>query len=200
MRPPTGHEMEPAPAATDERRSIDSDLVVRFVAGDSEAFAAVFERLHGDLFHLVRRYFFGAFDQEEASQEIRLKLYRMRDRFDVNRAAEFIPWVRQVARNRCLDLLKERGRGHEIPSSDIDPSCAASQLDELAEQRLQRAIADFKASLDAEQARVFQLCFVDELSHEEVAAAVGITVRRSKYLKKKLLHRLTRRAAAAGGG
>jgi RNA polymerase sigma factor (sigma-70 family) len=192
MGPPKGHEMEPAAAAMSERRSIEPELVVRFVAGDQEAFATVFERLQTDVFHLVRRYFFGAFDQEEAQQEVWLKLYRMRDRFDVNRVPEFIPWIRQVARNRCLDLLKERGRSHEVPVADTEQRCEPSQLEQLAERRLQQALAEFSAGLDAEEARVFELCFVEELSHEEVAVAAGISVRRSKYLKKKLLARLTR--------
>jgi RNA polymerase sigma-70 factor, ECF subfamily len=190
-----GQEREPALTDSGDRRTLEPDLVVRFVAGDEEAFTKVFERLQGELFHLARRFFFGAFDQEEALQEIWLKLYRMRDRFDVNRSPEFIPWVRQVARNRCLDLLKERGRGHEVPVADPEGSCEARQIDELADRRMQNAIAEFKAGLDAEDAQVFQLCFVEERAHEEVAAAVGISVRRSKYLKKKLLARLTRSAA-----
>ena len=200
MGPAKGHEMEPAVAATSERRTIEPELVVRFVAGDQEAFSSVFERLQTDLFHLVRRYFFGAFDQEEALQEVWLKLYRMRDRFDVNRSPEFIPWIRQVARNRCLDLLKERGRSHEVPVADTEQSCEPSQLEELADRRLQQALADFKAGLDAEEAQVFQLCFVEELAHEEVAAKAGISVRRSKYLKKKLLARLTRSARLRSAG
>jgi len=200
MGPPTGREREPALEATGDRRTLEPGLVVRFVAGDEEAFTKVFERLQGELFHLVRRFFFGAFDQEEALQECWLKLYRMRDRFDVNRSPEFIPWARQVARNRCLDMLKERGRGHEVPVADPEATFEARQIDELADRRMRHAIAEFKASLAAEESRVFQLCFVEERGHEEVAAAVGISVRRSKYLKKKLLARLARSAARRPAG
>ena len=43
-----------------------------------------------------------------------------------------------------------------------------------------------------QERRVFELCFVQERPHEEVASLLGISSRRSKYLKKKLLLRLER--------
>jgi hypothetical protein len=56
--------MEPALALTNEDGcSIGPELVLRFVAGEKEAFGLMFELLHRDLFYVVRRYFFGAFDQ-----------------------------------------------------------------------------------------------------------------------------------------
>jgi RNA polymerase sigma-70 factor (ECF subfamily) len=186
-----------APPGVTGAAAIEQRLIVRFVAGDREAFSEIFDRLHRDLHALVRRFFRGAFDQEEAMQEVWIKLYRMRGRFDVNRAGEFVPWIRQVARNRCLDLLKARGRSHEVPVAemDLDASSAPRQLSELRDRQLRVAIQAIVSGLDAEQQRFFALCFVEEQSHEEIAAALGISERRSKYLKKKLLAELLRSAA-----
>ncbi len=172
--------------------TLAQELVVRFVAGDRAAFGAVFDCLHGDLYRLVRRYFRGAFDQEEALQEVWLKLYRMRDRFDVSRHEEFVPWSRQVARNCCIDLLKARGRSHEIPVAETEASCDASQVAAMAGQQARQALAAFVGGLSQQEQRFFGLCFVDELSHEEIARGMDISVRRSKYLKKKLLARMLR--------
>lgn len=184
---------ESAPAAGEPPSRLDQDLVVRFVSGDREAFAQIIDRYQRDLWWVVRRFFRGAFDQEEALQEVWLKLYRMRDRFDVNRASGFGPWLRQVARNRCIDLLKERGRSHEVPvGSDMEAPCEAPQLGSVHDGQIRDALRELLARLDAEQRRFFELCFVQELPHEEIAAALGVTVRQSKYLKKKLLARLLR--------
>jgi RNA polymerase sigma factor (sigma-70 family) len=184
--------------ATARTSEVDLELIVRFVSGDREAFVEVFDRFHRDLHLVVRRFFRGAFDQEEALQEIWLKLYRMRDRFDINRSAGFGPWLRQVARNRCIDLLKERGRSHEIPVAETEARCEASQLSSVHDAYTRRVLSDFLARLDGEQRRFFELCYVQELPHEEIAAALGISVRRSKYLKKKLLARLLRSSALRG--
>jgi DNA-directed RNA polymerase specialized sigma24 family protein len=58
-----------------------------------------------------------------------LQLHRSRERFDIERYTEFVPWACQVARNRCIDLLRQQGRISEIPVEEMDacapPTCAA---------------------------------------------------------------------------
>ena len=169
----------------DGAEGFSQELVVRFVGGDREAFLQVFDRLKGTVLIQARRFFNRPFDQEEAFQEAWLQIYRRRARVDVNRHHELAGWVRQVARNRCLDLLKARGRGRELPVESMEAPCEASQHQALAGRRLRAALEEFVSRLDPEQQRHFALCFVRELSHEEVAAEMSITVRRSKYLKKK---------------
>ena len=177
---------------------IAQELIVRYVAGDREAFQAIFTALNKDVFFVVRRLFSSPFDQEEAQQEVWLHLYRMRRQVDVNRPREFIGWVRRVARNRTIDLLKARGRRPEIPVENVgdkidandDEGREAPQLRSLADGKVRDVIEAFLTTLDNEERTFFGHCFVDELSHPEIATQQGITVRRSKYLKKKLLARL----------
>lgn len=182
-----------APSAEVESEGVESEGMVsqvdlaRFVAGDREAFNQVFTAYQTDLFYIVRRFFHGAFDQEEALQEVWLKLFRMRDRFDVNRPDMFLPWAKQVARNRCIDLLKERGKWAATPVAEVELHCEPTQWSVLNDSRARAALDAFLSRLDPEQQRFFQLCFVDELSHEEIAEKLDLSVRRSKYLKKKLL-------------
>jgi len=176
---------EPAPSL---------ELCTRFVAGDEDAFRQVFALLRRDVMRVVRRFFGRAFDQEEAFQEAWLDVYRNRQQFDVNRHAELRGWVRAVARNRCLDLLAAAGvRPPAVTDDDAaqvagpDPGPAAG-----VDREIRAALGRFTATLDAEERRVFALCFVEERPHEEVARLLGISERRSKYLKKKLLLRLER--------
>ena len=176
-------------------KGFSQELVVRFVGGDQEAFLRIFDRLKGTVLIQARRYFNRPFDQEEAFQEAWLQIYRRRTRFDVNRHHELAGWVRQVARNRCLDLLKARGRGRELPVERMEAPCEASQHQALAGTRLRAALEEFVSRLDPEQRRHFALCFVQELSHEEVAQELSITVRRSKYLKKKTVTRMLKSPA-----
>ena len=143
---------------------------------------------------MVRRFFGGSFDQEEAFQEVWMQLYRVRGRFDVNRYSEFVAWARRVARNRCLDLLKSRARRQEVFVEQMEPLCAPSQMQALTDTQLRQAIAQFVSLLDSEQQHFFELCFIKELSHHSIANTLGITIRRSKYLKKKILARLLKNA------
>jgi len=174
---------------------ISRDLVIAYVSGDREAFQTIFERLKRDVYFQVRRFFRSPFDQEEAFQEVWLQLYRVRHRFNVDRHSEFSAWTRQVCRNRCLDLLKARGRRPEIPVERTGAACDPPQHHQLARQQIRQAVGDVVARLEPPLREFFELCFVRELTHESIAVELAITVRRSKYLKKKLLARLVRSPA-----
>ena len=181
------------------------DVVVAYAAGDRGAFEQLFELARLDIFRVVRRYFRSAFDQEEAFQEAWLQIYRMHRRFDVNRHREFLPWARQVARNRCLDLLKARGRRPELVPAEVDrrPGADPPQLEQLAGARVREAVRAFARRLDDQERRFFELCFVAELPHDQIARRLSISVRRSKYLNKKLLARMLDNASlrrASDGG
>jgi RNA polymerase sigma-70 factor, ECF subfamily len=188
-----GHGAESAAAPAPPR--VPEEIVVRFVAGDPEAFERVFECIRGDILGIVRRFFRGAFDQEEAFQEAWLQIHRVRSRFDVNRSGAFLSWARQVARNRCIDLLRVRRNLREVPRDDLDETLEAAPPDRpepSLDGKLREALDLLLARLDEEERAAFELCFVQELSHEEIAARLGISERRSKYLKKKLLERIAR--------
>ena len=177
---------------------IERELVVRFVAGERAAFTEVFELLRVDIFMMVRRFFSSPFEQEEAFQEVWIQLHRGRGRFDVNRHDELVPWARQVARNRCRDLLRKRGRVREIPVEASEGSQGQEppgQLNAVARSRLRQALNLFADKLGAEERRFFQVCLVEERGHAEVAAALSITERRSKYLKKKMVGRMMKDGA-----
>lgn len=177
---------------------VEQQLVVRFVAGERDAFAEVFALLRQDIFLMVRRFFSTPFEQEEAFQEVWIQLHRARSRFDVDRYDELVPWARQVARNRCRDLLRKRGRVREIPVEDPEGAPEQGQPEQLravARTRIRESLNQFAAGLGVEERRFFELCFVEEQGHVEVAAAMGITPRRSKYLKKKIVGRMMKNSA-----
>ena len=155
----------------------------------------VFGYLRGSIGGIACRFFSSPFDQEEAFQEAWLQLYRVRERFDVNRHGEFPAWARQVARNRCLDLLKASRRKREVAMQHKEPAYDASQLSNAVSNRLAKALEEFVSGLRPDQQRFFELCFVRELSHNEVAMELSISVRRSKYLKKKMIARMVKSPA-----
>ncbi len=139
---------------------------------------------------LVARFFPNPFEREEATQELWLLVHRMAGMFDPARG-ELLAWLRAVAVNRCKELLRARGRRPEARDVIDDDTLVAPSDPEAAAggQRLRAAVVRFCAALPAQQAAVFQLSLVEEQSHEQVAATVGISARRCKYLRMKLLAR-----------
>ena len=182
-------------AAAERPRLFDDATIARFRRGDREAFLIVYDAHASHMRSLVARFFTRPFEREEAVQEIWLLAHRMVSAYDPERG-EILPWLRVLGANRCKELLRAQGRR---PAANVDLDLEAlaepSDPEQVAQAaRARDAVARFERALAPEEARVFRLSLVEERSHDEVARAVGITVRRCKYLRMKLLLR-----AAADG-
>jgi RNA polymerase sigma factor (sigma-70 family) len=182
--------LSPAPQSIAHTSPLTPGALERFRRGDREAFVAVYEAHAAELRPLVARFFLRPFEREEAIQEIWLQVHRMCQAYDPERGP-LMAWLRAVAVNRCREILRARSRRPD-PRQSVEDEDLAALDDPEADARAARvraAVARFSAGLDKEEAEVLRLSLVEERSHEEVAAALGITVRRCKYLRMKLLAR-----------
>jgi RNA polymerase sigma-70 factor (ECF subfamily) len=166
----------------------------QFRKGERTAFLEVYRAHAADVRHWVSRFFVSPFEQEEAVQEIWLTAHRMCGAYDYNRGP-LRPWLRILSLNRCKEMVRAKGRRPVFepppdPESDLDEQFEVeSPGPELSAQlnRLRGAVARFTASLTAEEAKVLQLGLVQEMTHKELAHALNTTVRRCKYLKRRIL-------------
>lgn len=150
----------------------------------------VYDAHAGDLRPLVARFFRSPFEREEAVQEVWLQVHRMCHAYDPERGP-LLAWLRAVAVNRCREILRARGRRPD-PRETVEDDDLPSLSDPEAEARAARvreALAAFSARLAADEAGVLRLSLVEERPHDEVARALGISPRRCKYLRMKLLAR-----------
>jgi RNA polymerase sigma factor (sigma-70 family) len=170
------------------------ELFERFQRGDGDAFAEVMRAHMGIVRKAAAAFFREPFAQEEAMQEIWLHVYAKRASLDLDRHAEFPGWLSTLARRRCLDLLRQPSA--PIPVDDIDAvvSSHASdvQPDVTVDRELRAAVDALKAKLDPMWARFFELCFVQGLPYEDIAAQLHIGKLRCKYMKKVLISRARR--------
>jgi RNA polymerase sigma-70 factor (ECF subfamily) len=175
-------------------------LLERFRRGDQVAFLEIYDLYAREMRLLCGRFFASPFEREEATQEIWLQAHRMAAMYDPDRGAP-LPWLRALAVNRCKEILRARGRRldpqHEIDEAGVAaPADAATDPQQAAQQhRLQQAIERFAATLSKDEAAVLRHSLLEDRGHDEVAQMIGISVRRCKYLRKKLL---ARAAADAG--
>lgn len=179
---------------------LSPDLLARFRQGDDRAFVEVYDHHAADLRPVVARFFASPFEREEATQEIWMQVHRNVRAFDPARGA-LLPWLRALAANRCKEILRAQGRrpalGHELDEEAMAPELVLTETPErgIRRERLRSAVAAFVSGLGSEEAGVFRLALMDERGHEEVAAQLGISPRRCKYLKLKLLERAARTPA-----
>lgn len=167
---------------------VDRDTEERFRLGERDAFAAVYDAHAAAVRALVGRYFSRPFEREEAVQEVWLLVHRVAGSFDASRG-ELLPWLRTVASNRCKELLRARGRRPDasVELRDVTADGRPSPEDVARDARVREAVTRFQAGLSPDEAAVFRLSLIEERPHEETARAAGVSVRRCKYLRMKLL-------------
>jgi RNA polymerase sigma factor (sigma-70 family) len=170
--------------------AVDRDTEAAFRRGERAALLSVYEAHAGAVRAVVGRFFARPFEREEAAQEVWLLVQRMAPTFDPARGA-LLPWLRAVAANRCKELLRAQGRRPDprVELAEDDLVAATDPEQQTRDARVKQAVEGFSASLSGDEALVFRLSLIEERGHEEAAAAAGITVRRCKYLRMKLLLR-----------
>src|SRR5438067_5849940 len=122
------------------------------------------------------RYLLNSFDAaEDATHEVFLRAQRKLATYDP--ALPFSGWLCGIATNHCIDLLRRRGTEKRIFDIGSDgsnaPSGSASPLGEMMAAERGHDVRNALSQL-AEKYRVpLVLAYYNEMSYDEIAAALG---------------------------
>ncbi|MGB8260726.1 MAG: sigma-70 family RNA polymerase sigma factor [Terracidiphilus sp.] len=153
-----------------EQGNREATLLGEFRQGSVDAFEALF-RLHqravyGWTLRLVRN----PSAAEELTVECFWRIWQAHARFDPARG--FAGWARRIATHAALDWLRRQKPEAAFEMEPAAPACADPAI--TAEIRGKTALAF--ARLPAKLRVAATLAVVEELSHREVAEALGISV------------------------
>ena len=175
----------------------ETTLVTQAREGDNRAFSELVKRYEAKIFRLAQHITQNREDAEDVLQETFLKAYEHLDQFQGN--SKFYTWIVRIAVNQALMKLRRRktdktvslDEGIDTGEDTVTREIAA--WDEDPEQRFTREelgeILDSTVqSLAPAYRSVFLLRDVDDLSTEETAEALGISVPavKSRLLRARL--------------
>ena len=156
----------------------DADLVRRALAGEREAFEAIYRRYHAVVYRFARMMAGSAAVAEDVTQEVFVALMRDMERYEPQRAG-LATYLYGVARNvtrarlrkeaRFVDLEHASNKAAASPAAG-DPSEALAHSQDLV--RLRNAIV----ALPSRYREVVILCDLHDLSYADAARALGSPV------------------------
>jgi RNA polymerase sigma factor (sigma-70 family) len=159
--------------------SLRSDeLLARLVAsGGERPFRALYERYHAALYRYCHSILRNEADAQDALQSTFTRaLVALREG---KRNAPLRPWLYRIAHNESISML--RARRTVVPEADREPVGAEPSAEECADNRarLELLVADL-AQLSERARAALVMREMSGLSHEEVAAALQISVGAAK--------------------
>lgn len=178
----------------------DRELMGRLAAGDRDALAPLMERHHRRIYRIALSYLRDRDEARDAVQETFVKAYQGAARWDGS--AEVAPWLARIAVNHAIDRYR-RGRrrlASETPLDDEDhgeriaaeePSPERRAMDREAGERISAALR----GLPDRQRAVFVLRLYQEMSLEEIAEALDMSLGTVKSSLHRALRRMRERLA-----
>ncbi len=173
----------------DDKAATDAAAVARVARGDAVALEELYGRYGRMIYSFAYRLTHDATLSEECVQDVFLALWRRAADFDPTRA-KLTTWLFVVARNRAIELARQKTRRPEL-RDDLEPAGSAPDpADLVAVADEAQRVAEAMAELPEDQLAVLRLSYFDGLSHSEIAEVIGIPLGTVKGRMRLALERL----------
>src|SRR5277367_1405458 len=174
----------------------EGSLVAAAKGGDITAFETLVSRYERKIFRLAQNITQNREDAEDVMQEAFLKAYEHLSGFQGN--SRFYTWLVRIAVNQALMKLRKRrpnvvsideevNTGEDLIPREIE-DWGPSPEDRYKQTELSDILSEVIGDLDPSFRIVFQLRDIEELSTEETAEALGLSVPavKSRLLRARL--------------
>ena len=157
----------------------EETLVCEILSGDVNAYALLVKRYQKPIFNLMLRMTGSEQDAVDLTQETFLRAYEKLEKF--NPSAPFFPWLYTMGLNLARDFLRRAKRSPiEFYEPENSFSIEFDQDDRLADQIDIQQVQERLQLLPADYREALLLRFHEELSINEVAYALGLSISAAK--------------------
>jgi RNA polymerase sigma-70 factor (ECF subfamily) len=181
----------------------DVELLDRFHAGDSEAFAVLLGRYERSVYNFLLRSARDARAAEDLTQDVFMRVIQGSREF--NRTAKFSTWLFTIARHLCIDhsrrMKHRRHASLDGQAADTEDGPGGQLLDRIANgepgvdrradsEQMRARIARAVEALPDEQREVFLLRHTQNMPFAEIAEICGVPENTVKSRMRYALERL----------
>jgi RNA polymerase sigma-70 factor, ECF subfamily len=148
-------------------------LLLRVARGDQDAFEAVYDRIAGPAYGVIRKVVRDPAQSEEVTQEVLLEIWRTATRFDPAMGSA-ATWAMTIAHRRAIDRVRSVVAAAEREQKTADFHVPADEVAEAVEASLDRErVRRCLGGLTEAQRESITLAYYGGYSYREVAALLG---------------------------
>ena len=171
-----------------EANAVDFTLMERIGAGDHQAFRELVERHQNAVIGTVAKMLGNASESEDIAQQVFLRIWRNAKRYRPD--AKFTTYLFTITRNLVFNESRRKSRKKEVSSDEreensnclVEASPDRQPDAELLQAELQHAVDAAIASLPETQRMAVVLRRYEQLSYEEIAETLELSVSAVKSL------------------
>jgi RNA polymerase sigma-70 factor (ECF subfamily) len=155
------------------------DLVHAMARGESAAFSRLYQQTVAQVFAIARCLLRSKQDAEEIVCDVYTFAWQRAHAYDLTRGS-VMAWLSVMTRNRAVDRLRQRRATVSLDDEkheDLHKSLAADTLGPeqiLAQFQSGSAVHRALSTLSTQRRQLIGLAFFQGLTHEEIAAVVGM--------------------------
>ena len=171
-----------------EANAVDFTLMERIGAGDHQAFRELVERHQNAVIGTVAKMLGNASESEDIAQQVFLRIWRNAKRYRPD--AKFTTYLFTITRNLVFNESRRKSRKKEVSSDEreensnclVEASPDRQPDAELLQAELQQAVDAAIASLPETQRLAVVLRRYEQLSYEDIAETLELSVSAVKSL------------------
>lgn len=172
---------------------ITADILTQLRNGDKRALQVLFEQYYGGVCQVISRFINDRALVEDLAQEVFIRFWEKREQIVISTSVQ--AYLRRMAINEALGWLRRHQKFTEEP---FLPDTGYGGHDESAEEQfvqaeMRQSVTDAIDTLPPKCRTVFQLSRFEELTYQEIADQMGISIKTVENQMGKALKLLRER-------
>ena len=144
----------------------------------------LYKKYYYTILNICKKYTNNRHEAEDLTQDIFLKIVRKLAKFNGSTPAQFTNWVKTLSKNSILDSLKsKRMKFSDVETNELnDLNLDFVDIDSIdnTNQIIANDIKLAISKLTPRYKKIFELYYINNYSHDEIADELGINVGTSK--------------------
>ena len=173
------------------------DLIYGCINGNHKSQTLLYKKYYNTIFCVCLKMIKNKPLAQDLSQDIFMKLIKKLDKFNGNNFTQLSVWISKLSRNHTIDFIRARKITENIDNvslnlfTEVIDLSAMDNVEEIMANDIKNAIS----VLPLQYKKVFELFYIHNFSHQEIADELNLNVGTSKSnlfkAKKKLASALS---------